>query len=470
VDRVEDLAPALSARAAPAPAPGRRAAVIGAGWAGCAAALELARQGFAVTVFEAARVPGGRARRVVVDGMALDNGQHLLVGAYHECLRLIDSCRGASPGAPAAYARLPLTLVPWGRFAGAVRLAAWRVPAPLHLAAALATARGLPLGSRVALAASFLRARRGGGSIPERASVAEWFRSLPRDAFAGVVAPLCVAALNTLPDEASARVFANVLARTLLAGSRADSDFVIPATDLSALLPEPALREVVARGGTLRLSVSARVVAAAAGRVAVAAGGEAFAFDGAVIAVAPHQLDGALGPDVAARGPCRSLQSIVAGYAYEPISTVYLGCDRPVPLAAPMLRLDDRPGQWLFARRLDPASATPANVAALLAIVISAHGSHERLAQDELARAVETQLRRLAPGFPAVAWSRVITERRATYACVPALPRPAATTLGPGLHLAGDYTDPELPATLEAAVKSGCAAARSLGAQCRLSD
>ena len=469
MDRVEDLAPALSARAAPAPAPGRRAAVIGAGWAGCTAALELARQGFAVTVFEAARVPGGRARRVVVDGMALDNGQHLLVGAYHECLRLIDSCRGSAPDAAAAYARLPLTLAPWGRFAGAVRLAAWRVPAPLHLAAALATARGLPLGSRAALAASFLRARRGGGSIPERASVAEWFRGLPRDAFAGVVAPLCVAALNTLPEEASARVFANVLARTL-AGSRADSDFVIPATDLTALLPEPALREVVARGGTLRLGVSARVVATAAGRVAVAAGAEAFAFDGAVIAVAPHQLDGTLGPDVAALGPCRSLQSIVAGYVYEPISTVYLGCDRPVPLAAPMLRLDDRPGQWLFARRLDPASATPANVAALLAIVISAHGSHERLAQDELARAVEAQLRRLAPGFPAVAWSRVITERRATFACVPALPRPASAALAPGLHVAGDYTDPELPATLEAAVRSGCAAARSLAGQCRERD
>jgi uncharacterized protein with NAD-binding domain and iron-sulfur cluster len=106
----------------------------------------------------------------------------------------------------------------------------------------------------------------------------------------------------------------------------------------------------------------------------------------------------------------------------------------------------------------------------LLAVVISAHGSHERLAQDELARAVEAQLRRLAPDFPAVSWSRVITERRATYACAPALARPATATLAPGLHLAGDYTDPELPATLEAAVMSGCAAARDLASQCRPRD
>ena len=470
MDRVEDLASALSARAAPAPAPGRRAAVIGAGWAGCTAALELARQGFAVTVFEAARVPGGRARRVVVDGMALDNGQHLLVGAYHECLRLIDSCRGAAPDAAAAYARLPLTLAPWGRFAGAVRLAAWRVPAPLHLAAALATARGLPLGSRAALAASLLRARRGGGSIPERASVAEWFRGLPRDAFAGVVAPLCVAALNTLPEEASARVFANVLARTL-AGSRADSDFVIPATDLTALLPEPALREVVARGGTLRLGVSARVVATAAGRVAVAAGAEAFAFDGAVIAVAPHQLDGTLGPDVAALA---SLPRAAVDRRRLRLRTDLDGLPGLRPAGAP--------------RRADAAPRRPAGAVAVRAPPRSGErdpgerrgacwrSSSARTAatSDSPRTSWHAPSKRSCggshPAFQPSTWSRVITERRATYACVPALPRPASAALAPGLHVAGDYTDPELPATLEAAVRSGCAAARSLAGQCRERD
>ena len=46
------------------------------------------RAGVAVALYEAAPVLGGRARRVVRDGFALDNGQHLLLGAYRETLAL----------------------------------------------------------------------------------------------------------------------------------------------------------------------------------------------------------------------------------------------------------------------------------------------------------------------------------------------------------------------------------------------
>ena len=59
-------------------------------------------------------------------------------------------------------------------------------------------------------------------------------------------------------------------------------------------------------------------------------------------------------------------------------------------------------------------------------------------------------------------WSQVIVERRSTFACVPDLRRPASAVLGPRLYLAGDYLDPALPATLEAAVASGEAAGRAL--------
>ncbi|HKB61244.1 MAG TPA: FAD-dependent oxidoreductase, partial [Burkholderiales bacterium] len=73
-----------------------RVAVVGAGWAGLAAAVTLAEQGVPVTVFEASRSLGGRARRVSVDGVDLDNGQHVLIGAYRETLRLMRKV-GADP-------------------------------------------------------------------------------------------------------------------------------------------------------------------------------------------------------------------------------------------------------------------------------------------------------------------------------------------------------------------------------------
>jgi monoamine oxidase len=97
-----------------------------------------------------------------------------------------------------------------------------------------------------------------------------------------------------------------------------------------------------------------------------------------------------------------------------------------------------------------------------MAVVISGGGPHDALDQGTLASKVEAQLRRLAPDLPATTFSRVIAERRATYACTPGLARPAGGRVGRGVYLAGDYTDPVFPATLEAATRSGVAAAQAL--------
>ena len=71
-------------------------AVIGAGYAGMAAAVELAAAGRQVEVFEASRVLGGRARATQIAGFSVDNGQHILVGAYSETLRLMRLVGAAS--------------------------------------------------------------------------------------------------------------------------------------------------------------------------------------------------------------------------------------------------------------------------------------------------------------------------------------------------------------------------------------
>ena len=106
-------------------------AVIGGGWAGCAAAVELAKADVRVSLIEQARSLGGRARRVALSGIALDNGQHLLIGAYRRTLGLIERVHPAGT-MPALFRRLPLTLHPFGvASAGRVTLRAARLPAPL---------------------------------------------------------------------------------------------------------------------------------------------------------------------------------------------------------------------------------------------------------------------------------------------------------------------------------------------------
>ena len=151
-------------------------------------------------------------------------------------------------------------------------------------------------------------------------------------------------------------------------------------------------------------------------------------------------------------------------FAWEPIVTVYLGYAGAIDMPSGLVRLDDAPGQWVFDRRdvLARAAANAPSLAGLLAVVISAGGVHEALDQNALVAAVDAQLRRLRPALPRLVWAQVITEKRATYACTPTAVRPSAGRLTDGIYLAGDYTDCEYPATLEAAVRSGRAAAIQL--------
>ena len=444
---------------------GPAVAVIGGGWAGCAAAVTLARAGFAVTVFEQAKTLGGRARRVVLDGLALDNGQHLLIGAYRQTQGLLATVHGGN-GVAGHLHRMPLTLAPFAATEPqAITLRAWRMPAPLNLAAGMLAARGLSWTERLALIGGYRRLARAAFRCLPGQTVAECFAGTPRRAFDGVWAPLCVAALNTAPHQASAQIFANVL-RDAFSAPAANSDFLIPATDLSALFPEPAARYVVAHGGQFRLGARVRRIAPGTPGIAIDAGDGGARFAAAIVCVGPHQLAAAVGAD-ATPPRWRDALAQVRAFAYESITTIYLAYPRALALPAPIARLDDAPGQWVF----DRSSSLPRHAAdagqALLAVVISAHGPHDTLDHPTLAARVDAQLRRLAPGLPAPRWSRVIAERRATYACVPGLARPPGGSLGDGLYLAGDYTDPELPPTLEAATRSGAAAARALADELR---
>ncbi|MGH6629036.1 MAG: NAD(P)-binding protein, partial [Burkholderiales bacterium] len=212
-----------------------RVAGVGGGYAGMAAATELARRDIPVTVFETARTLGGRARRVEINGMPLDNGLHILIGAYRETLRLIELTR--RPQEALGLVRLPLELVVHPHF----RLRAPRLPAPLHLAAALICARGLDLAGRLKAAAFMAAMRRQSFRLGTDTSVEHLLASYrqPTAVTRYLWNPLCISALNTQPHEASAQIFLNVL-RDSFNGALADSDLLLPAVDFSALFPERA--------------------------------------------------------------------------------------------------------------------------------------------------------------------------------------------------------------------------------------
>ena len=407
-----------------------------------AAAVELARRDVPVTVFEAGRVLGGRARRVELDGKSLDNGLHILLGAYRETLRLIDIVRG--PDEPDGLLRLPLELTLHPHFA----MKAPQLPAPLHLLGALLGARGLGWGDRIAAARLMTWARRNrfrlASDTTVKALLAE--KKQPAAVTRFLWRPLCISALNTLPEEASAQVFLNVL-RDGLDARRSDSDMLLPTMDFSSLFPERAARYVRERGGEVRLVTSIDTIRRTGEHFEVAHGEY---FTQTILALSPHRVAALLEPHAV----LLPIAKMIGDLRYQPIYSVYLQYAPQVQLPFAMGGLEATYSQWLFDRgRLCGQHG-------LIGIVISSSGAHQNLPHDALAQVVHEELAANFRNLGDPLSHRVIAEKRATFACTPGLARPDNVTPVPRLFLAGDYTASDYPATIESAVRSGVRAAK----------
>jgi squalene-associated FAD-dependent desaturase len=391
-----------------------------------AAAVTLAGHGVPVTVFESGPVPGGRARRVRISSggqdTELDNGQHILIGAYSELFRLMRIA-----GVPEdAVLRRPLEI----RYFDDFYFRARRLPYPFGLLCGLLLAKGAPFSERLGAVRFIAAMRRCGFRLDEDFPVEDLLQKHAQGGRIGhyLWRPLCVSALNTPPTDASAQAFLAVV-RDTLCGAPDASDLVLPRVDLSRLFPEPAARFVERNGGTMRFGVTVRDLAALRGE-----------FSAIILAVGPHQLK-------------TLLPGVAPAYSYQPIYTCYLQYPESTRLALPMLGLADGLVQWVF----DRGALTGEK--GRLACVISAQGDHQQLSLDELADVCHRELAHALPGLPPPLWSRVIAEKRATISCTPGIKGLLLKPALPDVHLAGDYTDPEYPPTLEAAVRSGVRAA-----------
>lgn len=410
----------------------KRIAVIGAGWAGLAASVRLTEAGQHVTLYDMSRTAGGRARTVEHQGLTLDNGQHILIGAYRRTLDLMRTV-GVDPAA--VLMRLPLALVtPDGR---GLRLPPG--PAVPAFARGVLSHRDWPFGDRLALlahAASWgLRRFR----CDPAWTVARLCRGVPERVMKELVDPLCVAALNTPAADASASTFLRVLRDALFSGPGA-ADLLLPRQALGSLLPEAAVSWLLGRGAAVHLGT--RVQALAAESRTWRVDGEVH--DGVVLActaVEAARLTASISP---------AWSASALGLCYEPIVTVTLACPG-ARFATAMLSLPEGPAQFAFdqgAMGLAPGR---------FSFVISGAQAWIDRGLDAVTSAVLEQTRRqFADGTWPTEPSAVATlaERRATFRCTPGLQRPAAV-IAPGLAAAGDYVDGPYPATLEGAVLAG---------------
>ena len=443
--------------------------VVGGGFAGFAAAVRLQERRHQVVLLERRGVLGGRATssRDSVTGEDVDNGTHLMIGAYRATFDLVRRAGAEDLLWPQEDLRLE-----WVDERGTAVLSCPALPAPLHLVAGL-------MGLRAPLAVK-LQAMRFGlavrfGRRPEGLTLAEYFARCGQGSEARRLLwdPLALAILNEVPERSAAVLFHRVYQEAFLVDRRA-SRLVFLRRGFGVLL-ERIAAYFEGRGGRVVRGARAQALALSEGRVvgvrcqvrpevreAIAAGEPATCAvepaDAVVSAVPPHALAPLLPAGWRERPPFDSL----GRFGGAPIVSVEMWLDRPV-VDRVMVGLRGSEVEWVFDKgRLFGRCGAPQH----LAFIVSAAYRSAPRSNAELAAAAESALRRY---FPAMAQARVertlvLRDPFATFSSTPDLEklRPGPVTPVGGLFLAGDWTATGLPATIEGAVRSGEAAAEAV--------
>ena len=406
--------------------------IVGGGWAGLAAAVRATQQGWQVRLLEAAPQLGGRARRIQHQGLALDNGQHILIGAYRDTLQLMRTV-GLRP--EELLLRLPMNL----QSAQGRGLRLPDLPKPLNLLWGVATATAWSAADKWGLMQRSLAWQLAGFRCDAQTSVATLCRGLSPRVMADLIEPLCVSALNTACDQASGQVFLRVLKDALFSG-QGSSDMLLPRVDLGRLWPDAALAWLEKQGAEVVLGqrVSSLEPHMKTPVLLACPAWEAAA------------LTQGLAPDWAAQA---------AALPHTAITTVYVRTSTPRDWPSPLCALashPDAPAQFAFDK--ERISGLP-EMHGVLALVVSASGGDRDPLTQAVLRQAATQL-----GLHDLEVLTTVVEKRATFACTPGLKRPPLQ-VAKGVWACGDYIDGPYPATLEGAVQSGFAAVAALSGQ-----
>lgn len=434
--------------------------VVGGGLAGITAALAAADAGFDVTLVERRQRLGGLTWSFSRNGRSFDNGQHVFLRCCDRYLALLD--RIGSAGGVTIQSRLDVPVVKPGGARAHIRRNG--LPAPLHLAAALARYRHLGISDRIRLAAAAgpLRFLDPEDPALDGVTFGDWLaRHHQRPAAVEALWNLIVLPTVNLPaHEASLAAAAKVFRTGLL--DRADAGDIgwatVPLGELHDAAGRSALR---AAGVRVLLGCRARALHPEGG------GGEGEGGGGwSVITdaeeVAAHHVVVALPPAAAAEVAPAGSGPDPASLGSSPIVNVHLVYDRKVtdlPLAAAV----GSPVQFVF-DRTEPAGMVAGEQHLAVSLSAAQHAVRER--PEAL---IDQFHHALGDLFPAARRASLVDavvtkEHQATFRAAPGALRhrlPTQSTL-PGLLWAGSWTDTGWPATMEGAVRSGLAAAAAL--------
>ncbi|HUP39117.1 MAG TPA: hydroxysqualene dehydroxylase HpnE [Vicinamibacterales bacterium] len=450
------------------------AIVIGAGVAGLRAGVQLAARGARVLLLESKAVLGGRATAFndPQTGERVDNGQHVMLGCYHETFAFLrqigtedrvrvqaglevdfvdtagERSRLSLPGLPPPI-NFIAGLLDWSALSWRDRLAALQLARPIQLAQKeqRAKSRG-QLSTRLAASPG--------------ETVEEWLINNGQTARIREMLwePLALAALNQSVRVAAAPSFVAVLAQ-MFGGGPKDASLALPTWPLDQVYAEPARTFIEEHGGEVRIGCTARVHVANGAIGHVEARGERLSAAAVVAAVPWYALADLFAGET---GPVDLVRTAAAATKPSPIASVNLWLDRRI-MRTPFLGLPGRSMQWVFDKEQMFEAQTFEAQTSHITLVSSGADEVMALQNDAMIALALNELRDALPEARAARVTRasVVRERRATYSLAPGQPpRPATLTDVKGLVLAGDWIETGLPATIEGAAISGRRAAEAL--------
>lgn len=413
-----------------------RVHIIGAGMAGLAAAVKLTKSDIPVTVYEAAGQAGGRCRSFYDSTLKtrIDNGNHLMLSGNYSVeayLETVDAKDSFDVPDEAVFPFLDLDSgEKWAVRPGPGRLPFWLFDKNRNVPGATTGEYLRALNIYFATGKKTVT-----DCVGNSGALFERFWD-----------PLTLAVLNTPSDQASAILLEEVLKETFFKGSKFCRP-MIAKEGLSESLIDPALQYLKAKGAEVKLNTRlTKLEGEGATLKALVFGKEKVVLDSEndriIFALPPSALK-TFFPDQ------------MMPDQFHPIANVHFKLDEKGMSFGdvPFLGLIGGAAHWLFIRN---------NVAS---VTISAADSLADLKTEEVAHLIWRDVAKALGMDPKkVPKNRVIREKRATFSQTPEQVAKRPNPWGPikGVYLAGDWTNTDIPATIESAVRSGFKAAVAL--------
>ncbi len=426
--------------------------IVGGGWAGLSTAIELSHHKIAVTLIESNQQLGGRGRTITINNMDIDNGQHLLIGAYSETLRLLKLMGQQESD---LFDRQAMRLHSRTHKLAGFHLSLPRIAAPLNFLLGLLSAKGFSIREKAAILQLCFVLNRCDFSIDRDQNLSAW---LAQNGQSEKVTqqfwqPLCLAMLNTPIDIASSEVFLRVLKDSFTL-KQDYSDCLFARHNIGLLFPQPAQNYLKKNGATLITGERVKAIEPITKTAFVIQTNErSIKARHIVLAIPPKQCLRLI-ENISA---LTSLHKQLERFKTSPITTIYLRYPKHVSLGQTMLGISGGLLEWLIDR-------DTSQQAGFIAGIISGTGPHMKLSKEALAKKAIAEINTLFPHWPEPLHVSVVREKQATFLCEAGVNeyRPKNKTAMPNLWLAGDHIDTGYPSTLEGAVRSGVTCAQEI--------